>query len=150
MHPALEPLNALIGEWNVEASVDGQPVARSHMVSTWLDGEAFLVQRTHSEPPLPTTPQVWIDNNPLPATTITGLDDAAGTFTQLYADARNVSRVYRLTLTDGALRIWRDAPGFNQRFTGTVTDTAITGAWEMSTDGTTWAKDFDLVYTKVI
>ena len=47
-------------------------------------------------------------------------------------------------------RIWRDAPGFNQRFTGTFDDagTTITGAWEMSEDGTTWSKDFDLVYRK--
>ena len=56
-----------------------------------------------------------------------------------------------MTLSDGVWKIWRDAPGFNQRFTGTLSDdgNTITGQYEFSSDGTTWSKDFDLTYRKV-
>jgi hypothetical protein len=40
-------------------------------------------------------------------------------FYMLYADARGVFRVYRMSLSDGVWKIGRDAPGFFQRFTGT-------------------------------
>ena len=47
--------------------------------------------------------------------------------------------------------MWRDAPGFSQRFTGRVSDDGgtINGAWESSTDGVSWTHDFDLMYTRV-
>ena len=67
----------------------------------------------------------------------------------LYSDARGVFRIYRMRLTDEAWTIWRDAPGFNQRFIGTFRDDkTIEGAWESSPDGTTWESDFDMVYRK--
>ena len=49
-----------------------------------------------------------------------GLDDATEEFTMLYTDARGVHRVYKMTFADNVWTIWRDATGFNQRFTGTV------------------------------
>ncbi|TMK78683.1 MAG: hypothetical protein E6G45_05835 [Actinobacteria bacterium] len=69
----------------------------------------------------------------------------------LYADARGVSRVYEMSLSDGVWEIWRDAPGFCQRFTGTFSDDgrAIAGYWDRSRDGSSWERDFDLTYTKV-
>jgi hypothetical protein len=41
-----------------------------------------------------------------------------------------------------------NAPGFNQRFTGTLSADAdtIDGRWEMSKDGVTWNLDFELAY----
>lgn len=52
-----------------------------------------------------------------------GLDDSRGQFTQLYADARGVYRVYQNSFQDGFWKVWRDAPpGFSQRFTGTFSD----------------------------
>ena len=58
-----------------------------------------------------------------------------------------MSRVYQMTLADGT---WRDAPGFGQRFSGTVSADggSIRAAWEKSADGSNWEHDFDLVYTK--
>jgi hypothetical protein len=95
-------------------------------------------------------PKAWQDNAPFPTTAVIGLDDAGEEFTMLYADARGVHRVYRMTFADGVWRVWRDAPGFNQRFTGTVRvdgDT-VDGRWEMSKDGVTWNLDFELTYTR--
>lgn len=54
----------------------------------------------------------------------------------LYADARGACRVSRMTLSDGVWKIWREAPGFFQRFTATVSGDGktITGRWEGSRD----------------
>lgn len=87
---------------------------------------------------------------PFPTTAVIGLDDATDDFTMLYADARGVHRVYRMTFGHGEWRIWRYAPGFNQRFTGTLSadgDT-VDARWEMSKDGETWQLDFELTYTR--
>ncbi len=60
-------------------------------------------------------------------------------------------RVYRMSVANGVWKMWRDAPGFNQRFIGKISGDgkAIAGQWEMSPDGTNWEVDFDLTYTKV-
>jgi hypothetical protein len=56
-----------------------------------------------------------------------------------------------MSLEGGMWRIWRDAPGFCQRYTGTVNAAggSIRGAWEKSADGSVWEKDFDMHYTRV-
>jgi hypothetical protein len=61
---------------------------------------------------------------------------------------RGVHRVYTSTFDGRTWRWWRDAPGFNQRFEGVIDGATITGAFEMSEDGETWRKDFDVVYRK--
>jgi hypothetical protein len=55
-----------------------------------------------------------------------------------------------MALAEGEWRIWREAPGFNQRYTGKLSDDgrSITGRWEFSEDGKSWNVDFDLNYTK--
>lgn len=56
-----------------------------------------------------------------------------------------------MSLNRSTLRMWRTEPGFSQRFTGTFSadNNQITGAWEKSADGTTWAHDFDLTYFRI-
>jgi hypothetical protein len=83
-----------------------------------------------------------------------GPDDAGtepGPVAQHYYDSRGVARVYQMSLTDGVWKVWRDAPGFSQRFSGTMSPegTTIEGAWEKSRDGVQWEHDFRLTYTKV-
>ena len=53
---------------------------------------------------------------------IIGLDDASEQFTMLYADSRDVFRVYQMSPNDDVWKLWRDAPGFSQRFTGAFRD----------------------------
>ena len=69
----------------------------------------------------------------------------------LYFDSRGVSRVYQMSLSDGVWKMWREAPGFSQRFMGTWSSDGrtIRGRWEESGDGSHWEHDFDLTYTKV-
>ena len=150
-NPALSRLDALVGEWEIEASIEGQPVARSKTKFEWLEGGAFLVQHIRAEPPLPNTPPEWVANAPQEGTTIMGLDDATETFYMLYADSRGVSRVYQMSLSDGVWKIWRDAPGFNQRFTGAFSDdgNTINSQWEFSKDGANWEIDFNFTYKKI-
>ncbi|HEX6686116.1 MAG TPA: helix-turn-helix transcriptional regulator [Candidatus Limnocylindrales bacterium] len=146
----MERLERLVGAWQTETSVQGQPVAIGLTVYGFLEGGRFLVQHSDGEV-LESAPQVWHDNWPLPSTSIIGLDDPSGQFSMLYADARGVSRVYRLTLEADRLMIWREASDFSQRFTGTFSDdlNTITAVWEISPDGTQWSKDFDVLYQRV-
>jgi hypothetical protein len=141
-HPALDRLDVLVGRWTVRPKVEGAPTAWSEFA--WQDGGLFLHQISDAD--LPDDDTVW----PFPVTSVIGFDDTSGEFTTLYADARGVHRVYRMTLVDGVWTIWREAPGFNQRFIGTLSpdrDT-VDGRWEMSEDGTDWHVDFELTYTR--
>jgi hypothetical protein len=150
-NPLLDRLDALVGEWTQEASVDGTVVGTGRATFEWAEDGAFLVQHAEGDPPSPDTPARFVENSPLPLVTIMGLDDTSQQFTMLYADARNVFRVYQMTLADGVWTVWRDAPGFFQRFRGTFEDggRAINGRWEGSPDGTDWQTDFDQTYKRI-
>jgi hypothetical protein len=143
-------LDRLVGTWDVEALLDGRRVGGGTTTFAWTEDGAFLVERVEGEPPGPEVPREWIDNLPFPVVSLIGRDDARDELTMLYADARGVRRVYSMAFDGDTWRRWRDAPGFNQRFTGTFDEagTTITGYWEMSKDGVTWSKDFDLIYRK--
>jgi hypothetical protein len=149
-NPALRRLDALVGEWEVQASVGGRPMGSGWTRFEWLEGGAFVVQHADAEP-AENTPDEWRANSPFPVTTIIGLDDSAETFSLLYADARGVFRVYAMSLSDRVWKMWRDAPGFFQRFTGTFSDDGktVTARWEGSRDGSDWEPDFDVMYTKI-
>jgi hypothetical protein len=150
--PVLSRLEPLVGEWELEASIDGQPTVRGTTRFEWLEGGAFLVQHADAAP-TPGAPPEWTENSPFPLTTVFGLDDASGLFTMLYTDARGVCRVYPMSLDDGVWTIWGQAgPGFFQRFTASFSDDGrrITGRWERSGDGESWELDFDMEYTKVV
>jgi hypothetical protein len=139
-NPGLLRLEALVGEWETEASVGGQSLGRGRAVFEWLEGGAFLVQ--HSEVEQASFPT---------ATAIIGRDESTETYCMLYFDSRGVSRVYQMSLFDGVWKMWREAPGFSQRFMGTWSSggRTIRGHWEKSGDGSHWEHDFDLTYTKV-
>jgi hypothetical protein len=149
-HSALGRLEILVGEWELQASVEGQPIpGRGRTVFEWLEGGAFLVQHADVEPA--EVPAEWVASSPFPVTTIIGLDDSTEQFCMLWADARGVFRVYQMSLRDGVWKLWRDAPGFFQRFTASVGEdgNTITGRWEKSADGSSWEPDLDMAYTKV-
>ena len=70
---------------------------------------------------------------------------------QRYFDSRGVYRVYKVSLRGGTWNVWRDAPGFAQRFTGKFDydSTTINVSGEVSRDGVRWVRDFGVTYTKV-
>jgi hypothetical protein len=144
-NPALAELTSLIGEWNIEITSmsfheDPSAIVHGHSAFDWLEGGAFLMQRSE------------ISASEFPrSTAVMGADDEAGTYRMLYYDSRGVSRIYRMTLSGGIWTLWRDSPGFHQRFHGTFSGEGkiITAYWEKSGDGSNWEKDFDLTYTKI-
>jgi hypothetical protein len=85
------------------------------------------------------------------ATLIIGRDEVGEEFTILHYDSRGVSRVYRMMFDDGAWRMWQDAPGFWQRFSGRLSADATRSEERGRSRRTVrhWEHDFDLLYTKV-
>jgi hypothetical protein len=140
-NPALQPLSILVGEWDAVGSHPSLPdPLHGHTSFEWLEGGAFLRMYSEiNEPGVPT------------GIAILGSDDSAETYFMLYFDERGVSRKYEVTLQDNIWKIWRNAPEFSQRFTGTLADNGntIIGVWEMLEDGSTWKRDLELTYTRV-
>lgn len=136
----LEPLNALVGEWTLEATHPAYPsvVVAGRSTFEWLEGQQFLIQRSQSDHP----------DFPDGISIIGDVDD---TLSMYYFDSRGVHRVYEMSMSDGVWRIWRDAPGFSQRFTGTMGDdgNTIAGVWELSRDDSTWADDLEITFRRV-
>jgi hypothetical protein len=150
--PVLQRLGALVGEWDMLASMGGQPTGRARAVFEPLEAGAFLIQHVDAVPTEIEVRPEWLANSPFPITAIVGLDLASETFSYLYTDARGVHRVYRLSPADDVWTIWgQSGPAFLQRFTGTFSEhgDTITGRWEASRDGTTWQTDFDMTDAKV-
>ena len=145
---AVSPLEHLVGTWEFEPLVDGKSAGSGRATFEWLEGGAFLLQRSSAE----WTDPGWAENAPRAIQAVIGFDDTTGEVVQLYADDRGVYRIYRGTLTDEEWRLQRAAPEFHQRFIGVFRDggRTIDGRWESSPDGTTWELDFPIAYRRVV
>jgi len=143
-------LGILIGTWEFESRKDGKAMGRGSATFEWIEDGAFVLQHA-DDLPSPHAPPEWIANSPMPVTSIIGFDDTTLEHAMLYADARGVLRIYRMSLSDDSWRLWRAAPGFHQRFIGAIRDhgRTIEGQWESSPDGSAWEPDFDMTYRKV-
>jgi hypothetical protein len=141
------PLGRLIGAWEFEPLADGMPTGRGRAAFEWIEGSAFVLERSDAE----WTDPGWVENAPKTTQSVIGFDDTTGEIAQMYADDRGVFRIYRGTLTDEAWRLERAAPGFHQRFIGLFLDDGrtIDGRWEVSPDGTAWELDFPITYRKI-
>jgi len=154
--PALLPLDRLVGTWTTEATHPAFPggVVHGAVIVEWLEGERFLIHRARTDHPdfpdsisiIGFTDRDRVDN-------AQGNDAAAAGKPQLtmhYFDSRGVFRVYDVSIDDQAWRIWRDAPGFSQRFTGTVTDggNTIAGGWQLCEDDVNWRDDLKITYRR--
>ncbi len=144
-NPALKALEGLVGEWEVElsnASFLPQPsdTVKGAVSFEWVQSEAFLLMRMGDKPPGPPT-AMWLISR----------DESTPGYTVFYYDARSVSRVYQMSFSDSVWKMWREAPGFWQRFEGKISKNGqiITAHWEKSSDGTRWEHDFNVTYTKV-
>jgi hypothetical protein len=143
---AESPLGRLVGTWEFEPLVEGKPTGMGRATFEWIDG-GFLLERSDAE----WTDPGWVENAPKSSKGVIGLDDSTDEIVQLYADDREVFRIYRGTLTDAEWRLERAAPGFHQRFVGLFRDDGrtIDGRWESSPDGTAWELDFPITYRKI-
>jgi hypothetical protein len=134
-------LDRLIGEWEIRVTMEGVPpdAPGGRVTFEWMPGGKFVIERW--EVPVPEAPD---------GLAVIGPHEDRDGLVQHYFDSRGVHRVYDMTLEDGVWKLWRDHPGFDQRYTGTFTDDGnkIEGAWEMRNEGD-WFKDFDLDYVRV-
>jgi hypothetical protein len=136
-----ERLEALVGEWTMEARPPGGPPwpGEARVSFAWLEGAPILVERWHVD--LPEAPD---------GIAVIGCDGKNGTYYQLYTDERDVQRIYAMSLEDGVWKMWRDGEPFSQRFTGKFSDDGdtIAGRFEIAEDGENWRTDFDVTYRR--
>ena len=80
-----------------------------------------------------------------------GSDDAAGTFTMVYVDERDVSRRYTVQAGDGEVSWHRDEAGFAQRMVVTVAGDGnrLEARGTMSRNGGPWEDDLRLTYERI-
>ena len=140
-NPALKPLGILVGEWSTVGTHPLAPGTTFHGRTwfEWVEGGAFLMMHSQiDEPGIPSGIAIF------------GSDDATSEYYMLYFDERGVSRKYDVSLRDNLWKWWRHAPGFSQRFTGTIAvdGRTIEGRGELSRDGTTWEGDLNLTFTR--
>ena len=148
LNDRLQDLDTLVGEWDMEASIDGRSMGRSTATFSWHDSRGFLLMQV--DPPAEIAPE-WQQNSPLPISAAIGLDDHSAGFAMLYTDARGVCRIYRMTFEAGRWEMQGQAgPGFHQRFEATVDSAGgrINGRWLDSADGEVWKTDFDVAYIR--
>ena len=153
--PTLEPLDRLVGTWATEATHPAMPgvVVHGTAIIEWLEGERFLIHRARTDHPdfpdaLSITGHIEHDR----VDGATGAVPAAATprLRMHYFDSRGVFRDYEASMADASWRIWRDAPGFSQRFTGTLSDggDTIVGRWQLCRDDVHWADDLQITYRR--
>lgn len=144
----LDSFDVLVGRWDMEASFEagkfgpGTPAMTSRSATTifeWLEGKFFLLQRFTSEHPAAPN-----------GIAIIGPGAEPGTMEQHYYDSRGVARIYRTTVEGRTWKVWRGEAGSWQRYIGVISEdgTQIVGAWEGSTNGREWTRDFGLTYMK--
>ena len=144
-NPALQDLEGLVGEWTMELSnasflPGSSDTVRGQVSFKWLEEGAYLVMYMGNTPP-GTPDAIWLVSR----------DASISNYIVLYYDTRKVSRVYEMSFSDRIWKIWRNSPGFSQRFEGTLNEDGnlITACWEKSSDGLAWEHDFDVTYRKV-
>jgi hypothetical protein len=137
--PRLEPFNALVGIWEIEAT---HPMVPSTIVLgtaefEWLEGERFLLQRSRTDHP------------EFPDSLIVFGADEEG-LSMNYFDSRGVHRIYRVSLSNGVWRMWRHSAGFSQKFNGRLSadGNTIQGVWKLSRDDTTWDDDLEITFRR--
>jgi hypothetical protein len=153
--PALESFGRFVGSWTTEATHPSFPGVVVHGTADieWLEGERFLIQRARNDHPdfpdsisiIGFTEQDRVDE--------TGSGEPVAAESPLsmhYFDSRGVFRIYQASADDEALRLWRDAPGFSQRFAGTFADggDTILGIWQLQTDDAHWEDDLRITYRR--
>ena len=144
-NPALIDLEVFVGDWAMELSNASflpslSNTVRGQVSLEWLEDGAFLVMYMGNKPP-DTPDAIWLISR----------DESTSNYTVLYYDARKVSRVYEMSFSEDTWKIWRNSPGFSQRFEGKFSDdgNSITAYWEKSSNGSTWEHDFDVLYIRI-
>jgi hypothetical protein len=136
--PMLEPFDALIGTWATEAThplVD--EVVPGAITFEWLEGGRFLIQRSRNDH------ELFPD-----AICVIGAPEPGDGLVMESFDSRGVRRTYGVSLDDGVLRMWREHPGFDQRFSATLGPDAFEGQWQLAETPGDWHDDLKVTYRR--
>jgi hypothetical protein len=136
--PALEPYEALIGTWDTVAThpmIDA--VVPGTVTYEWLEGGHFIVQRSHNDH------ELFPD-----AICVIGAPETGEGLVMEYFDSRGVRRTYGVSLDDGVLRMWRDHPGFDQRFSATIAPDVFEGVHQLAETPGDWQDDLKVTYRR--
>lgn len=135
---ALEPFEALIGTWVTEAThpmFDGGVSGRTTF--EWLEGGHFIVERSHN------------DHEAFPdSIAVIGAAETDEGLVMEYFDSRGVRRTYGVSVEGGLLRIWRDHPGFDQRFSAALGQDSFEGLWQLARTPGDWQEDLKVIYRR--
>ena len=150
-----EHLGRLVGPWTTEATHPAMPGVIVHGTADfeWLEGEQFVVERArndHADFPDSIAIIGVTEHDRVDPETGDLVGDTESRMTMHYFDSRGVFRVYEVRVDENALHIWRDAPGFSQRFTGSFGEggTIIAGVWQLSRDDETWNDDLAITFRR--
>jgi hypothetical protein len=136
--PALAPYAPLIGTWTTEAThpmVDD--VVHGTAVFAWGPGGHYVVCRSENDH------ELFPDY-----VAVIGAPERGDGLVMEYFDSRGVRRPYGVALEDGVLRMWRDEPGFEQRFAATLAPDAFEGLWQLAREPGEWHDDLAARYRR--
>jgi len=134
----LVPFDALIGSWCTEAThplLDG--VVQGRITFEWLEGGRFLIQRSRNDH------ELFPD-----AICVIGPPEAGDGLLMEYFDSHGMRRTYGISLDAGVLRMWRDHPGFDQRFSATLGPDVFEGQWQLAETPGDWKDDLNVSYRR--
>jgi hypothetical protein len=138
MTDELAPFDALIGTWDTESKhrlIDA--IVTGHVTYEWLPGGHYVVSRSHSDhPQIPD------------AISIIGAPEEGDGLVMEYFDDRGVRRTYNVSIQDGVLRWWRDAPGFDQRVTAPLGEDEFEAEIELAETPGDWQHDMKTTFRR--
>ena len=137
----LEPFQALIGEWAIEMThpMVEDTVVRGRVTYEWLEGGRFLIQRAGN------------DHHDFPdSLCVIGVMEGENDLSMQYFDSRGVHRVYAIGFDGRKLTLERDAPGFAQRVSATLSDddSTLDGVWQLNEDDQGYRDDLAFTYRR--
>jgi len=129
-------------------------IVRGSIVTEWLEGERFLIQRARTDhPQFPDSMSIigftGRDRVDGAEGTVPAADDDAR-LTMHYYDSRGVFRMFDVSIEGTSWHAWRDSPGFSQRFKGTVSDDGgtVVVLSQLCRDDRHWEDDLEITYRR--
>ena len=128
--------DVLIGTWKTEARhpmLDG--FVYGSTTFEWLEDHDYLLMRSRVD-----------DLNVPDGLFVIGPPEDGEGLQSEYFDSRGVRRTYEGALEDGVLRMWRDAPGFDQRMEMRLGEQPLEMLTELAREPGQWRADLEVTY----
>ena len=134
----LGEFHSLLGTWATEATHPAFDVVVAGIVAfEFLEGDHFVLVRSSN------------DHESFPDSLgVIGVPETGEGLVMEYFDSRGVRRTYRVSLVSGVLRYWRDASGFDQRFSAALGHNSFEGRWQLAQTPGDWQDDLKVTYRR--